>query len=56
MQLLDFVHKEEEVSNATIDRFDAAIKSCTDQRVNVDDNHAKRMLLARPNERYKFLK
>ena len=56
MQLLDFVYKEEEVSNATIDRIDAAIKSCTDQGVNVDDNHATRMLLARPNERYKFLK
>ena len=56
MQLLDFVYKEEKVSNATIDRIHAAIKSCTDQGVNVGDNHATRMLLARPNERYKFLK
>lgn len=55
VQLLDFVSKEEEVANATIDRFYAAIKYCTDQGVNFDDNHAKRMLLARPNERYKFL-
>ena len=50
MRLLDFAQNEGETANATIDRFDAAIKYCADQGVNVDDNHGKRILLARPND------
>ena len=56
MQLLDFAHKEGEDANSTIDRFDAAVKYCTDQGVAVDDNHLRRMFLARPADRYAFLK
>ena len=56
MQQLALAHKEGETANATIDRFDAAIKYCADQGVNVDESHAKRMLLARPDERYQFIK
>ena len=46
MQQLAFAHKEGETANATIDKFDATIKYCADQGVNVDESHAKRMLLA----------
>lgn len=56
MQQLAFADKEGETANATIDRFDAAIKYCADLGVNVDENHAKRMSLARPDGRYKFPK
>ena len=56
MQSLDFAHKEGEDENSTIDRFDAAVKYCTNQGFAVDDNHLKRMFLARPADRYAFLK
>ena len=56
MQLLEFAHKEGENANSTIDRFDTAVKYCTDQGVANDENLLRRMLLARPAERYAFLK
>ena len=39
-----------------IERFEAAVKYCNDQGVTTDENTQKRMLLARPAERYTFLK
>ena len=56
MQLLEFAHKEGENANSTIDRFDTAVKYCTDQGVANDENLLRRMLLARPAEQYAFLK
>ena len=56
MELLEFTHKEGETANATIDRFDAAVKYCEDQGVTNDENHLKRMLLRYPAERYEVLK
>lgn len=56
LHVLDFAHKEGEIANTTIERFDVAVKYYTDQRVVMDDNHLKRMLLARPVERYTFVK
>ena len=56
MQLLDFAHKVSETANALIELFDAATKYCTDQGVVLDENHMKRMLLARPADRYVSLK
>ena len=38
MQLLEFAHMEGENANSTIDRFDTAVKYCTDQGVANDDN------------------
>ena len=45
MQPLDFTHREGENANATIDRFDTAMKFCMDQGVANDENHLKRMFL-----------
>ena len=56
MNLLDFAHREDETANATIDRFETIVMICLDQGVNVDENLQKRMLLARPADRYSFLK
>ena len=56
MQLMDFTYREGESANATIDRFETAVKTCIDQGVAVDENLQKRMLLGRPAERYGFLK
>ena len=39
MVLLEFTHKEGKTANATIDRFDAAVKYCEDQGVTNDENH-----------------
>ena len=54
--LLNFAHREDETTNATIDRFENIVLICVDQGVNPDENLLKRMLLARPAERYSFLK
>ena len=56
MNLLDFAHREDETANSTIDRFETIVTICLDQGVAVDENLQKRMLLARPAERYLFLK
>ena len=56
MQLLDFAHVEGETANATIDRFDAAVKYCEDQGVVNNEDHLKRMLLRYPADRYETLK
>ena len=56
MNLLDFAHREGENSNAMIDRFETIVMVCLDQGVAVDENLQKRMLLARPADRYSFLK
>ena len=56
MSLLDFAHHEGETANATIDRFESVVTICQDQGVGVDENLQKRMLLARPADRYSFLK
>ena len=55
MNLLNFAHREDETANATIDRFENIVSICVDQGVN-PENLLKRMLLARPAERYSFLK
>ena len=52
MQLLDFAHKEGENANATIECFDIAVKYYTDHGVTNDENHLKRLFLARPAKRY----
>ena len=52
MSLLDFAHREGETANTTIDRFETIVMFCIDQGVNADENLQKRMLLARPAERY----
>ena len=56
MSLLDFAHREGETANETIDRFESVVTICQDQGVVVDENLQKRMLLARPADRYSFLK
>ena len=56
MSLLDFAHLEGETANSTIDRFEIIVAFCTDQGVAADENLQKRMLLARPAERYAYLK
>ena len=56
MSLLDFAHREGETTNAMIDRFEMIVAFCTDQGVAVGENLQKRMLLARPAERYAYLK
>ena len=56
MNLLDFAHREGETANATIDRFETIVMVCLDQGVAADENLQKRMLLARPADRYSFLK
>ena len=56
MNLLDFAHREGETANATIDRFETIVMICQDQGVPADENLQKRMLLARPADRYSFLK
>ena len=56
MQLLDFAHKEDETANAMIERFETIVTICVDQGVAADEIVQKRMLLARPAERYMFLK
>ena len=56
MSLLDFAHREGETANSTIDRFESIVAFCLDQGVTADENLQKRMLLARPAERYAYLK
>ena len=56
MNLLDFAHREGDSANEMIDRFESVVAICLDQRVSVDENLQKRMLLARPSERYSYLK
>ena len=56
MSLLDFAHREGETTNAMIDRFETIVAFCTDQGVAAGENLQKRMLLARPAERYAYLK
>ena len=56
MNLLDFTHREGETANAMIDRFETIIMICLDQGVAATKSLQKRMLLARPAERYAFLK
>ena len=56
MSLLDFAHREGKIANATIDRFESVVSTCRDQGVVVDENLQKRMMLARPADRYSFLK
>ena len=56
MNLLDFAHREGENANAMIDRFEAVVMVCLDQGVVADETLQKRMLLARPADRYSFLK
>ena len=56
MSLLDFAHREGETANTTIERFELIVSFCRDQGVTVDENLQKRMLLARPAERYAYLK
>ena len=56
MNLLEFAHREGETANATIDRFETIVMICEDQGVPADENLQKRMLLARPADRYAFLK
>ena len=56
MELLEFAHKEGETANATIERFEGAMKFCGDEAVKVDDEQARRMLIGRCAERYNFLK
>ena len=56
MNLLDFAHREGEIANAMIDRFEAVVMVCHDQGVVADETLQKRMLLARPADRYSYLK
>ena len=56
MSLLDFAHREGETANAMIERFETIVAFCTDQGVALGENLQKRMLLARPAERYAYLK
>ena len=56
MSLLDFAHREGEIANSTIDRFETIVAFHIDQGVIADENLQKRMLLARPAERYAYLK
>ena len=56
MSLLDFAHREGETANAMIDRFETVVAICIDQGVAAGENLQKRMLLARPAERYAYLK
>ena len=56
MHLLDFAHREDESANVMIDRFETVVTICVEQGVAVDENLQKRMLLARPADRYAFLK
>ena len=58
LQFLDFTHKEGEDANAMIERFETIVTTCTDQGVVMvaDEQVQKRMLLARPADRYAFLK
>ena len=56
MNLLDFAHREGETANAMIDRFEAVVMVCVDQGFLADETLQKRMLLARPADRYSFLK
>lgn len=39
-----------------VKQLESTMKFCTDQRVVIDENYQKRMALARPAERYSYLK
>ena len=56
MKLLDFAHREDESANDMIDRFETIVSVCVEQGVTADEAVQKRMLLARPAERYSYLK
>ena len=56
MRLLDFAHREGESANAMIERFETVVMVCLDRGVSANENLQKRMLLARPADRYSFLK
>ena len=56
LKLLDFAHREGESANAMIERFETVVMVCVDQGIAADENLQKRMLLARPADRYAFLK
>ena len=56
MELLDFSHREGELANVLIERFETAVKFCNDQGVVVGEDLQKRMLLARLAERYGYLR
>ena len=56
LKLLDFAHREGESANAMIDRFETVVMVCVDQGIAADENLQKRMLLARPADRYAFLR
>ena len=56
MEFLDFSHREGESANVLIERFETAVKYCNDQGVIVNEDLQKRMLLARPAERYGYLR
>ena len=54
--MLDFAQCEDEMASAKFDRVETIVVIGQDQGVNVDENLQKRMLLARPADRYSSLK
>ena len=56
MELLDFSHREGESANALLERFETAVKLCNYQVVIGGEDLQKCMLLARPAERYGYLR